>query len=112
MEFRGFAGTTSALKVAGYVQMRLALVQKAERGRLIAWDAKPATGTAETSARARLAADKKGRAELLRFEYAMLWDRKTGAFGLIEGSPFDRKDVRRELARLADKYDTRAHGAA
>jgi hypothetical protein len=112
VEFRVFAGTTSALKIAGYVQMCLALVQKAEKGRLIPWDARPALGNVDTSARARLAADNKGRAELLRFEYAMLWDRKTGAFGLIADSPFDRKDVRRELARLAAKYDTRTQGAA
>jgi hypothetical protein len=112
VEFRVFAGTTSALKIAGYVQMCLALVQKAEKGRLIPWDARPALGNVDTSARARLAADNKGRAELLRFEYAMLWDRKTGAFGLIPNSPFDRKAIRNELARLAAKYDTRTQGAA
>jgi hypothetical protein len=100
VEFRTFAGTTSALKIVSYIQVCLGLVVKAQTSKVtVSWDAK--------ESRAVRHQDKgPGRMALHRLFRALGWIYtidQPERFGLIEEA--NKKGMMDELARLATKYD-------
>jgi hypothetical protein len=106
VEFRLFAGTTSSLKAISYVRMCLAIVQKAATlKRNPKWNAKYGSAL---SKRGRSGA---GQTALVQFWYAMGWTRGKCPtfFGQLEGEGLPTFDeTKRELMRLARKYDGEA----
>lgn len=102
VEFRVFAGTTNATKITAYVQVCVGLVHKSlDTKSSPAWDAKPTETTSPTFR------GTPGRTEVARLMRALGWlgSFKT-RFGLIEDATLT--SVRRELDRLATKYDANA----
>ncbi len=109
VEFRSFSGTIDGLKMAAWVQMCLALCERAA-GRNVRFDA-PTT----TAYRGNGAAKK----SLDRFFYLMGWTlgRKDDKAPSVEASGFvadiaTMKAVKKELRRLAKKFDTEAAAAS
>lgn len=104
VEFRVFSGTTNATKIAAYIQMCLALVQKAtESKRTANWD-----GPAKKWFRAgEEQAVPAGSWALRQFFAGMGWwnQRRTDAapMGILE--PATIEALTTELKRLAGKYD-------
>lgn len=103
VEFRVFAGTTSALKAVSYVRLCLALVQKAVVSkRSTTWNVR--AGTSENFVAT-------GQSELKRLFYGLGWTRgrESNVYGMIDadGAP-TLKSCKRELNRLARKYDGRS----
>jgi hypothetical protein len=106
VEFRVFAGTTSATKAIGYVRLCLAIVEKAlAMKKLPKWVAKVPV---ETSPIHR---GGEGQTALTRLFYGLGWTkgREDHTFGDIqpEGLP-GIEATKKELMRLARKYDSRA----
>jgi hypothetical protein len=106
VEFRAFAGTTNATKVLGHIMTCLALVEKAPGlKREPKWVAKKPVETSPINRKGG-----EGQTELTRFFYSMGWTkgREEHTFGHVtaEGAPA-LAEVKKELMRLAKKYDTR-----
>jgi hypothetical protein len=99
VEFRVFAGTLNATKIAAYVQICLGMVQKtADSNAPLPWDAPASAKQQRESARPGAWAMRQLIAQLGWYEHG---DRK--AYGV-----FNRADVptlARKLRQLADKYD-------
>jgi hypothetical protein len=106
VEFRVFAGTTSALKITTYVMICLGLMERAlDVTRLAPWDAKESTD--KNDAFVNLGAGEKSLLGLLSF-LGWTWSRgavkMTGRkFGVIDGVDI-RANVA-EMRRLAKKFD-------
>lgn len=104
VEFRAFAGTLNASKVLGYLRLCLGLVEKAiSMTRSPNWDAKRPV---ESSPIHR---DGEGQTELTRLFYFLGWTkgREEHTFGNITCTGAPRiATVKKELMRLAKKYDT------
>lgn len=103
VEFRCFAGTTNATKMLGYIRLCLGLVEKAIASKKrTAWDGKtefkPGSGCARFQGQ--------GQAQLHRLMSALNWDRLGKELGEVtaEGAP-TKAEVKKELMRLAAKYD-------
>ena len=108
VEFRAFAGTTSALKIISYVRLCVGLAQKSiDVPRAATWNTKPA------GAKNGIRRTGEGATELARLFYALGWTkgRTEKVFGLVDvpGAP-SIKDSKKELARLARKYDRTVAG--
>jgi hypothetical protein len=105
VEFRVFAGTTNAVKAIGYVRLCLAIVEKAlSMRKLPKWIAKTPV---ETSPIHRSG---EGQTALTRLFYALGWTkgREEHTFGDIQADGLPAVEVvKRELMRLARKYDNR-----
>lgn len=100
VEFRIFAGTTNADKIAAYVSMCLALVHRAQASKVaVQWDSK----------RKALAFRKtEGLNAITRLFAALGWTAAmhiTTPYGMVEGEAATLKAKREELQRLARKYD-------
>ena len=109
VEFRAFSGTTDGLKMAAWVQMCLALCERAA-GRNVKFDA-PRTKAYRGNGDAKKSLD--------RFYYLMGWTlgRKDDKAAEVEASGFvadlgSMKATKRELKRLAKKFDTEAAAAS
>ncbi len=104
VEFRAFAGTTNARKIAGYVRMCVGLVNKAANAkRTIKWDSKTVT----ESSPVRKGGE--GQTELNRLFFALGWNKGRtatvwGAIDTPEGCP-TLADSKAKLMDLAKKYD-------
>lgn len=104
VEFRAFAGTTNARKIAGYVRMCVGLVNKAANAkRTIKWD----SATVVASSPVRKGGE--GQTELNRLFFALGWNKGRtatvwGAIDTPEGCP-SLADSKAKLMELAKKYD-------
>ncbi len=110
VEFRVFAGTVEWTKMAAYIQMALALCERATETAKMDWYAL----ASERTYQARGA----GLRELNRFFYLAGWTLGRRAVGKSQvemagwiADPADLAQVKRELRRLARKYDRAAQGA-
>ena len=106
VEFRVFAGTTSTLKAVGYVRLCLAIVEKAlNLKKLPQWVAKTPVQTSP------IHRSGEGQTALTRLFYGLGWTkgRESHTFGDLqaEGLP-TIEATKKELMRLARKYDGRA----
>lgn len=115
VEFRAFAATLNAEKVAGHVLTCVALVQKTlmseRRGQFTPKPVKPTSPVARKG---------DGQTALCRLFYALGWirGREDMTYGNLFGDPTTSsdypvptlKEVKKELMRLAKKYDSRADG--
>jgi hypothetical protein len=103
VEFRVFAGTTNAVKAIGYVRLCLGLVEKAlSMKKLPKWVAKTPV---ETSPIHRSGA---GQTALTRLFYGLGWTkgREEHTFGDVQAEELPGlEEVKKELMRLARKYD-------
>jgi hypothetical protein len=103
VEFRVFAGTTSALKATGYVRLCLGIVEKAlSLKKLPRWVAKTPV---ETSPIHRSG---DGQTALTRLFYGLGWTkgREEHTFGDVQAEELPTIEaVKKELMRLARKYD-------
>ena len=104
VEFRAFAGTVEAAKMLGHVQMCLALCERATETAKMDWDALASEHTYRVRG--------KGLRELNRFLYLAGWTlgRRDVGKPQVEMAGWtadvaDLKPVKRELKRLARKYD-------
>ena len=102
VEFRCFSGTVEGLKVCAWVQVCLGLVLKAitcpKKMRFV--------GGKPMSEKNSLARGKAGEKELTRLLECLNWRREKALhLGMVEGGPFTRKEMCKELTRLARKYD-------
>lgn len=106
VEFRAFSGTLNAAKAIAYVRMCVAIVEKSMTAkRRERWTPKP---TSPTSPMARKG---EGQTQLTRLFYAIGWTkgRQNHTFGAIEADGLPTiKESKRELVRLAKKYDSAA----
>lgn len=104
VEFRAFAGTTNARKIAGYVRMCVGLVNKAANAkRTIKWD------SAAVVASSPVRKGGEGQTELNRLFFALGWNKGRtatvwGAIDTPEGCP-TLADSKAKLMELAKKYD-------
>ncbi len=104
VEFRHGAGTIEWTKMLGYIQMALALCERATEIAKIDWDGLASERTYQVKG--------KGLRELNRFLYLAGWTLGRRDVGKPEvemagwiADPADLKAVKRELKRLARKYD-------
>lgn len=107
IEFRAFAGTTSAIKVIAYVQMVLGLVELAlNTSRQAEWDYSQKAGTKSSWDR-----NGAGQTELNRMFYRLGWTKGkvkgNKIYGELKNESFqpDWTAIKTELNRLAAKYD-------
>ena len=115
VEFRCFAGTTSAAKIIGYVQMCLALVQMAENAKKAPRvefkaqaNSNPDTNAGFGGMKVRDINNKPAEFNINRFFYYAGWFKNRNATsGIIEDSPITKKEMMKELRRLATQYDAR-----
>lgn len=106
VEFRPFAATLNATKILGHVLTAIAMVEKTlnstRTAQFIAKTPKPTSPIARKG---------EGQTALCRLFYALGWTkgRESHTYGnlFVEGGP-TLKEVKRELMRLAKKYDSRA----
>ncbi len=102
VEFRAFAGTLNITKILGYVQMCVALVERASDTRIAAkFQPKASYPTTDRKGGA-------GQSALSRFFYQVGWTkgRVDRAFGIIEHAEAPSvKALKKELMRLAKQYD-------
>jgi hypothetical protein len=103
VEFRVFAGTTSAVKAVGYVRLCLGIVEKAlAMKKLPQWVAKTPVESSPIHRKGE------GQTALTRLFYGLGWTkgREAHIFGDVqaEGLP-GVEEVKKELMRLARKYD-------
>jgi hypothetical protein len=109
IEFRVFAGTLSTVKVLSYVRLCLALVERAlASGRKTKWEAKPASE--KNSVHRKGGA---GQTAMARLFYAIGWTkgRVKTAYGNVASAAAPASSIdegKKELMRLARKYDGRA----
>lgn len=103
VEFRFFAGSLNPVKLAGYVQACLALVERAINSkRVTAFTAKP-TGHRNSCKR-----DGAGATAVARFLFNMHWFNSKKAPAGILTDAVSLADIRKEFTRLANKYDAMA----
>lgn len=100
VEFRAFSGSLNPVKIAGWIQICLGLVEKSLKGnRKSPWNPK----------RTQTKAGQEGASECHYLLWYLGWtDQRRPCFGWI--SPvaypfFTMKDVKAEMSRLAKKYD-------
>lgn len=103
VEFRAFAGTLNEVKLIGYVRLCLGLVERALCAkRVTSFVAKSPVATSPIHRKGE------GQTELTRLFYQLGWikGRQPYTFGQVscEGAP-SLKTMKRELMRLAKKYD-------
>ena len=103
VEFRAFAGTLNVVKVIGYIRLCLALVELAHKAaRTPEWTPKPVKATNSCARKGT------GQTAVARMFYQLGWvkGRVKHTFGDVtsERAP-SLKEIRRELMRLAKKYD-------
>jgi hypothetical protein len=103
VEFRAFAGTLNLVKIIGYLRMCLGLVERAlSAKRVTNFTAK------QPSEHSPIHRSGEGQTALTRLFYQLGWikGRTQYTYGDVtaEGAP-DYKAIRRELMRLAKKYD-------
>jgi hypothetical protein len=108
VEFRAFGATLNADKIVGHVLTCVALVEKTLRmGRTAKFTAKPVKDSSP------IARKGEGQTALCRLFYGIGWikGRESHVHGnlFVEGGP-TLKSVKRELMRLARKYDARDEG--
>ena len=103
VEFRAFSGSLNPVKIVGWIQMCLGIVERAiEAKRLPTWQPKPASGGWKK--------DGVGQSELERLLGFLKWGegyrRLNGGkqYGWISDA-ISQEDVKKELRRLAKKYD-------
>lgn len=106
VEFRAFSGTLNITKVLGYVRMCLGLVERAlKTQRNTSFTAKAPVATSP------IHRNGEGHTELTRLFYQLGWTkgRSNHCFGDVtaDGAP-DHKTIKKELVRLAKKYDSQA----
>jgi hypothetical protein len=106
VEFRVFAGTTNATKALGYVRLCLGIVEKAlAMKKLPKWVAKTPVQTSP------IHRSGEGQTALTRLFYGLGWTkgRESHAFGDVQADGLPTIDAtKKELMRLARKYDGRA----
>lgn len=103
VEFRAFPGTLNIVKILGYIRLCLGLVERAMKAsRKTDFTPKKPCPTSP------ITRGGEGQTELNRLFYQLGWTkgRQSYEFGNVtaEGAP-TRKEVKRELMRLAKKYD-------
>lgn len=107
VEFRVFSGTTNAVKTVSYVRMCLAIVEKAaDMKKLPKWDAAQAKETSNLHHKGG-----KGQSEMLRFFYYLGWTKGKVAkcYGNLQAAGVATlEESKKELMRLAAKYDSRS----
>jgi hypothetical protein len=110
-EFRAFAGTVEATKMLGHIQMALALAERATETTKMDWDALASERTYQVRG--------KGLRELNRFFYLAGWTlgRRDVGKPQVEMAGWiadlaELKAVKRELKRLARKWDSSAREGA
>jgi hypothetical protein len=103
VEFRAFSGSLNPVKIVGWIQMCLGIVERAiEVKRLPTWQPKPATGGWKK--------DGVGQSEIERLMGFLKWSdgyrRLNGGkqYGWICDA-ISQEEVKKELRRLAKKYD-------
>jgi hypothetical protein len=103
VEFRVFAGTTSAVKAVGYVRLCLGIVEKAlALKKLPKWVAKTPVESSPVHRNGE------GQTALTRLFYALGWTkgREDHTFGDVQAEELPGVEaVKKELMRLARKYD-------
>jgi len=105
VEFRAFGASLNAVKILGYIRLCVGLVEKAlDTKRVTKWTAKPA---AEGNSVCRQG---EGQTAIARLFYALGWvkGRTPHTYGNLQNDTHDLKSSKKELMRLAKKYDTRA----
>jgi Putative amidoligase enzyme len=105
VEFRVFAGTTSAVKAIGYVRLCLGIVEKAlSLKKLPKWVAKTPVETSPIHRQGE------GQTALTRLFYGLGWTkgREDHTYGDIQAEELPGIEAtKKELMRLARKYDSR-----
>ena len=103
VEFRAFSGSLNATKIVGWIQICLGIVERAvESKRIPTWQPKPVTGG--------WAKDGVGQSEVERLLGFLKWGngyrRVNGGkqYGWVSDA-ISQDDVKKELRRLAKKYD-------
>jgi hypothetical protein len=102
VEFRCFSGSTSAVKLVGWIQVCLGLVEKAVTAkRSPVWNPKPPTGGLKKAG--------EGQSEAERLMHYLCWaEGSAKVMGRTYGWIYDgipREKVKAELRRLARRYD-------
>jgi hypothetical protein len=107
VEFRVFAGTTNAVKIVAYIRLCLAMVEKALRMRKHGkWIGKKPVETSPLHHKGG-----EGQTEMTRLFYFLGWTK--GQENYLHGNVTDEavpaiEEGKKELMRLAKKYDARA----
>lgn len=110
VEFRAFSGSLNPLKITGWVQLCIGIVQKAKStDRIAKW-----TGSIDESHIAkRCGAGNYGAREFIRIQQFLRWqpalEAKKGAYGKIENAPYSFEAVQNELKKMVKKYDAETH---
>lgn len=105
VEFRAFAGTLNVIKIVGYIRMCLGLVELAHNTkRVTKWIAKTPVASSPINRKGGA-----GQTEVCRLFYKLGWikgrtDYVAGNVTTEEAPSFET--IRKELMRLAKKYDT------
>jgi hypothetical protein len=111
VEFRAFAGTTSALKIISHVRMCLGMVERAVRIRKASeWN-----GTKVNPGRGPYKGKGEGQIELTRLFFGLGWSKgdTKHVYGDIQPDGLPTiEESKAELGRLAAKYDGRAEANA
>jgi hypothetical protein len=106
VEFRAFAATLDAVKLTGYVELCVALVERALRAKKTTdWTAKTPTQTSP------IHRDGEGQTAVTRLFYQLGWTkgRQPHVHGELKGEGIpELRCVKKEIMRLAKKYDTPA----
>lgn len=105
IEIRAFAGTTNGAKVIAYTRLCLAMMERSETKRRIAWDA---ARPQATSCVARKSG--RGATELTRLFYTLGWikGRESHEFGSLHAEDLPTlKDTKKTLTALARKFDAK-----
>lgn len=103
VEFRFFAGTTNEVKVAAYVQLCLACVERSIISKRSVKFVAKEVGAGNSCRRSGT-----GETEVARMVNAMNWNSvKKHQFGIVSND-ISLADMRKELYRLAKKYDAMA----
>lgn len=106
VEFRAFSASLNPQKIVGYVRMCVGLVERAVNAKRITnWTAKPVSPTSP------IARKGEGQTALTRLFYQLGWikGRQPHTFGDLSGEGLPEfKRTKRELMRMARKYDAQA----
>ena len=105
VEFRAFSGSLNPVKIIGWIQVCVGLVQKAKNGvRRAKWDRKK---NPEFTARAFQ--NQESTYALFTLRRYLGWYpfqiKKGKSNGLIDGSPIPREEIIHEFTRLINKYE-------
>jgi hypothetical protein len=103
VEFRVFSGTTSAIKVVGWIQVCLGLVERAINGkRQPAWSPKPLTGGWKKAGEGQSEAERLIGYLAWGAGYARIHNGKQ--YGWVSDA-IPQEEIKAEFRRLAKKYD-------